>query len=88
MSTAAGISRTQGIAARAIARSYGGAGVTTRWADGVFRGSGRCLEIKGPTDSPRPGQLTDQQKMGKGKFPAVVSCKTCNANCSKSNPCP
>ena len=90
MSTARNISRTQGIAARAISRSYGQSGVRigTRWADGVFRSTGRCLEIKGPTDSPRPGQLTDQQKMGGGKFPAVVSCQTCNLNCSKSNPCP
>lgn len=87
MSTARNISRTQGIAARAISRSYG-TKIGTRWADGVFRSTGRCLEIKGPSDSPRPGQLTDQQKMGNGKFPAVVSCKTCNLNCSKQNQCP
>lgn len=84
---APGASAAQGAAARNIANRFGDR-VYTRWADGVFRSDGRVLEIKGPTDGPRPGQLRDAKKMGKGKAPEVVSCAKCKAGCSKSNPCP
>jgi hypothetical protein len=79
-------SDVQGTAARVIKARFGN-DVSTRWADGVFRSDGRCLEIKGPTDGPRPGQFRDQKKMGRGKQPAIVSCKSCKANCSKAKPC-
>jgi hypothetical protein len=81
-----GASAAQGVASRVIAGRFGSQ-VYTRWADGVFAGDGRCLEIKGPTDDFRPGQKRDQKKMGKGKAPAVVSCAKCKAGCSKSKPC-
>ncbi len=80
------LNRAQGLAARIIGGRF--PNLTTRWADGVFSGSGRCLEIKGPTDRLRDGQFEDQKKMGGGKDPAIASCQTCGLNCSNSNPCP
>jgi hypothetical protein len=80
------LNRAQGLAARVIGGRF--PNLTTRWADGIFRSTGRALEIKGPTDRLRPGQFEDLKKMGNGKDPAVVSCQTCKLNCSNSNPCP
>ncbi|WP_437641894.1 hypothetical protein [Sorangium sp. So ce854] len=59
--------------------------VYTRWTDGTLP-SGRVVELKGPKDTPRPGQLDDAKKMGRGMDPVVVSCESCGLDCA--NGCP
>ncbi len=59
--------------------------VYTRWSDGSLS-NGRVLELKGPGDTPRPGQLADEKKMGNGLDPILIGCDECGMTCK--NGCP
>lgn len=59
--------------------------VYTRWQDGTLP-NGQNIEIKGPGDKFRKGQMADAQKAGNGQPAIVVSCKKCGLKCSKGCP--
>lgn len=63
-----------------------GLGGRLRFPDGMLNGT--PVEIKGPGDTPRPGQMEDYQKVSKTKKVIEISCKSCGNDCDKGNKCP
>lgn len=56
--------------------------VYTRWQDGTLP-NGQNIEIKGPADTPRKGQILDAKKAGNGMDPLVIDCDSCGLKCAK-----
>lgn len=76
-----GVFRKGGGAPDALKKAIGG---NIRFQDGVLKG--QVIELKGPGDSPRPGQLEDANLMSKPKSAVVIDCESCGA--PHKNGCP
>lgn len=82
-----GITAAASQSVNAINAAAGSAGMSVRYADGIFRSTGQVLELKGPGDSFHDTQGRDVQKKVSDKPSIVASCESCGVKPSCSNGC-